>query len=91
MSEISVKEHPELRHVLAHLYYAIEALSSGHSGEALYELRSIEGLVFWDTDERMTEFSRRFYREKLQGQRKEKLQGQKEIRKKTRPSKRGSG
>ena len=61
MKELSIKEHPELRHALAHLYYALEALARGDKSEALYEIRSIEGLIFWDTDEKMTHYSERKY------------------------------
>jgi len=51
---ISLKREAELRHALAHLYYAIEALAKGAKGEAIYELKSVEGLIFWDDDDDMT-------------------------------------
>jgi len=51
--QISIKMEPELRHVLAHMSYAIEALAKGNLGEAQYEIESIKGLVFWDNDEAM--------------------------------------
>lgn len=73
---MNIKEEPELRHALAHIYYAIEALSNGHAAEALYELKSIEGLVFWDSDDDMTKYTEKWH-EKLQKQ-EEKLQ-EKEV------------
>jgi len=76
MENISIKEHAELRHALAHMYYAIQALAEGHAAEALYELKSIEGLVFWDSDEAMTAFCEAQH-EKLQRQK--ELQGQEEV------------
>lgn len=54
MAKINIKDHPELRHALAHIYYAIEAVSQGNCKEARYELESIEGLIFWEDDEHMT-------------------------------------
>ena len=52
--KISVKEQAELRHILAHMIYAIRANAEGHHAEARYEVDQIEGLVFWDDDEAMT-------------------------------------
>ena len=52
--KISVKEQAELRHILAHMIYAIRANAEGHHAEAMYEVDQIEGLVFWDDDESMT-------------------------------------
>ncbi len=53
MSKISIKKNPELRHALAHMYYAIECLTRGKLDAALFELESIEGLIFWDDDRDM--------------------------------------
>lgn len=53
MTKISIKKHPELRHALAHMYYAIECLTRGKTDAALFELESIEGLIFWDDDRDM--------------------------------------
>lgn len=50
----SVKMNPELRHVLAHMIYAIDCLVAGNTAEAAYELESIRGLVFWDSDKGQT-------------------------------------
>ncbi len=47
---ISIKLEPELRHTLAHMIYAIEALANGEPAEARYELEEIKGLVFWDSE-----------------------------------------
>jgi hypothetical protein len=47
---ISIKMEPEIRHVLAHMIYAIEALANGNQGEAQYEIEQIKGLLFWDSD-----------------------------------------
>jgi len=51
---LSIKMEPELRHVLAHMIYAIEALVNGDTAEAQYEVESIKGLVFWDSDRGQT-------------------------------------
>lgn len=64
---ISVKTEAELRHVLAHLYYAIEHLAAEppRSALATMELKSIEGLVFWDGgDEDIEAWLRRHGKEK---------------------------
>lgn len=53
MAAINIKEHPELRHALAHMHYAIAALAKGNLAEAQYELDSIESLIFWESDEAM--------------------------------------
>ncbi len=47
---ICIKDQPEIRHVLSHLYFAIEALTEDHKLEALYELKSIESLIFWEDE-----------------------------------------
>lgn len=54
MAKINIKEHPELRHALAHMFYAIRSLVEGHPAEADFELDSVEGLVFWEDDDHMT-------------------------------------
>lgn len=58
---LSVKSEPELRHVLAHLWYALEAMCRGKCGEALYELKSVEGLIFFEDDESMTRAAEALY------------------------------
>lgn len=54
MAELNIKEHPELRHALAHMHYTIAALAKGNLAEAQYELDSIESLIFWESDEAMS-------------------------------------
>ena len=54
MPQINVKEHPELRHVLTHISYAIRALAEGKTSEAIYELDQVEGLIMWESDEAMS-------------------------------------
>lgn len=74
---LSIKDEPELRHALAHMYYAIEALAKGHRIEALYELKSIEALIFWEDDDHMTKLLERGNAEKAQDmQVEEELQGE---------------
>ena len=48
---MSVKEDSELQHVLAHLWLALEAVAKGEDKAALYELDSIEGLIFFEDDD----------------------------------------
>lgn len=76
---MSIKDEPELRHALAHMYYAIEALSKGHKKEAAYELKSIEALIFWEDDEHMTAHIEGKANEEMQQAEKEKLQGETEV------------
>ena len=75
---ISIKMEPELRHVLAHIIYAIEANAKGEPAEALYELSQIKGLVFWDTDSGQTVDAREWARSILEDEDdgREELQGQ---------------
>ncbi len=47
---LQVKSEAELRHVIAHLYGAIEALTNGHARAASDELASVHGLVFFESD-----------------------------------------
>ena len=49
--QLVIKMQPELRHALAHIWYAVEALAHGRNVSALAELRSIESLVFFDGDD----------------------------------------
>lgn len=49
-SQIRILHEPELRHVLAHLHQAIEALAQGRPHLAQAELASIEGLVFYEDE-----------------------------------------
>lgn len=49
--QITIKMEPELRHALAHIYYAVEALAHNRPISALDNLRSIESLIMFDGDE----------------------------------------
>jgi len=83
--KISVKEQAELRHILAHIIYAIRANAEGHHAEAQYEVDQIEGLVFWDDDEAMTKHIEGIQYGKVQqaeeetNETEEELQGKEEL------------
>ena len=49
--ESAIKEWPELRHVLAHLWGAIESLAGSRPADALDDLASIASQVFWPADD----------------------------------------
>lgn len=49
-NDIDVKSEPELRHALAHLWYAIDALAEGCPKVAQMELQSISSIIFWSDD-----------------------------------------
>jgi len=67
---VTIKEDPELQHVLGHLWLAIEHAARGEDNAALYELDSIEGLIFFnDPDDRVE------YLERLNYGKAEPLQG----------------
>ncbi len=51
MDQIVLKEHPELRHFLAHVIDAIRANAGGRPLSALEHCASIESLVLWEDDE----------------------------------------
>ncbi len=53
---LRIKDHPELRHVLSHLHGAIDAMARGERETAQYELESIEGLIFFEDDDEMTQY-----------------------------------
>ncbi len=46
--QVEIKEHHELRHVLAHLYAAIDAVRTGHLRVAEQELESVGNLIFFE-------------------------------------------
>jgi len=48
---MTIKQHPELRHFLIHVLYALEELVNGKPDAALYEIKGIEGLVCWEDDD----------------------------------------
>lgn len=80
--KISVKSQAELRHILAHLIYAIRANAEGHHAEAMYEVDQIEGLVFWEDDEAMAKHIEAIdyggVKEMRSEKEREKLQGKEE-------------
>ena len=55
---MTIKKDPELQHVLAHLWNAIDFTARGESTAAEHELESIAGLIFWDDDDHFVEFTR---------------------------------
>ena len=79
---LSLKMEPELRHALAHILYAIDSLAKGVESiakdaglkpsadlaEAQYELDSIRGLVFWDSDAGQTADAAEWRRRQLESQ-----------------------
>lgn len=59
---MSIKEDAELQHVLGHLWLAIEHAARGEGNATLYELDSIEGLIFFDDpDDRVAYLERLNY------------------------------
>lgn len=52
----TIKHDAELRHVLSHVIRAIEHLAHGSTDAALHELESIDGLVFFESEEEMRAF-----------------------------------
>ena len=53
---IVLKDEPELRHVIAHMFEAIRMAGKGDEKAVLYELRSIEGLILFDGDKDFQEY-----------------------------------
>ncbi len=47
---MTIKDDSELQHVFAHLWNAVDQLARGNNKAALYELDSIEGLVFFNDE-----------------------------------------
>ena len=58
-NEVIVKENRELRHILAHLVIAIEALCDGRPGSAMDDVGSIEGLIFYEDEAEIERLHRR--------------------------------
>ncbi len=63
---MTIKADPELQHVLGHLSNAIRYTSQGDNEAARYELDSIEGLIFYDTDEAFVGHARGLENERTQ-------------------------
>jgi hypothetical protein len=55
---ITIKKDSELQHVLAHLWNAVNYAAKGQPEAAEYELDSIAGLIFFDSDEEFVGFTR---------------------------------
>ena len=53
---IVLKDEPELRHVIAHLFEAIRMAGKGDEAACWYELKSIEGLILFDGDDDYQEY-----------------------------------
>ena len=67
---MSIKDDAELQHVLGHLWLAIEHAARGEGNAALYELDSIEGLIFFnDPEDRVAYLERLNYGEEKPMQR----------------------
>jgi hypothetical protein len=67
---MSIKEHPELRHVLAHLVLAIEYAASGHARLAKSELDSVRGLVNFTSERAYQKFHNTTPMKKKKGKKK---------------------
>lgn len=48
---ISVKSEPEIRHIFAHLMFAIECLIKNCPNGAMDNIKSVEGLIMFDGDD----------------------------------------
>jgi len=48
---LSIKMEPEIRHVLAHIMFAVECLTKNCPIGAMDNIKSIEGLVMFDGDD----------------------------------------
>ena len=47
---MTIKDDSELQHALAHIWLAVDYLARGKNKAALYELDSIEGLIFFNDE-----------------------------------------
>jgi len=48
---VVIKDNPELRHVFAHILFAIEALAKNCPTGAMDNVKSVEGLVLFEGDD----------------------------------------
>ena len=62
---LSIKMEPELRHVLAHMTYAIESLVKGEHAEAQYEIEEIKSAIFWDSDGGQTADAKEWFAQEI--------------------------
>jgi hypothetical protein len=61
---MSIKDDSELQHALAHIWNAIDHVAKGEKAAALYELDSVEGLIFFNNEaERLEHLERLNYGE----------------------------
>ena len=58
---INLKEEPELRHILSHLWLALWAVACGRKGEAKMELKSIESLVFYKNEKEQNKIGKEIF------------------------------
>ena len=63
---INLKEEPELRHILSHLWLALWALTCGRKGEAKVELKSIESLVFYKDEKEQNKIGKEIFEEEVE-------------------------
>ena len=63
---INLKEDPELRHILSHLWLALGALTCGRKGEAKMELKSIESLVFYKNEKEQNKIGKKIFEEEVE-------------------------
>ena len=63
---INLKEEPELRHILSHLWLALWALTCGRKGEAKVELKSIESLIFYKNEEEQNKIGKEIFEEEVE-------------------------
>ncbi len=82
---MTIKADPELQHVLGHLSNAIRYTSQGDNEAARYELDSIEGLIFYDTDEAFVGHARGLEHERTQTDTEDRGQEEKSTLSKAEP------
>ena len=63
---INLKEEPELRHILSHLWLALWALTCGRKGEAKVELKSIESLIFYKNEKEQNKIGKDIFEEEVE-------------------------
>lgn len=79
-NQIVIKLEPELRHALAHIWYAIDALAHGCPLVAIQEIKCIEALIFFDGDDQDIEsWLKKNAGGYNRGRKEEELQGQEKL------------
>lgn len=56
---MSIKDDPELAHVLGHLWNAIDFAITGENDSAAYELDAVKGLIFFDDEDARADYLKR--------------------------------